>query len=172
MNISGHIHSPASLHPEPPEQTKVKYRGLHLDRKITWKAHIQAKKQQLTTKARNMNWIIGINSKLSIANKLLIYKTILTPIWTYGIELWGCSKPSNTKILQTFQSKMLLSLTNAPWFVSNQTLHADLGIPYINEVINNKAIKYGDRIVDHDTHRINELAVQPLANRRPNLGAE
>jgi hypothetical protein len=60
---------------------------------------------------------------------------------------------------------MLRSITNAPWFVSNQTLHADLGIPFINEVINKKAIKYRDRIVVHDNHLINELAVQPLANR-------
>jgi hypothetical protein len=81
---------------------------------------------QLTTKARNMNWLIGKNSQLSMANKLLIYKTILKPIWTYGIELWGCSKPSNTKVLPTFQSKMLRSITKAPWFVSNQTLRADL----------------------------------------------
>jgi hypothetical protein len=29
-------------------------------------------------------------SKLSLENKLFIYKHILKPIWTYGIELWGC----------------------------------------------------------------------------------
>jgi hypothetical protein len=64
-------------------------------------------------------FLIGKNSQLSMANKLIIYKIILKPIWTYGIELWGCSKPSNTKVLQTFQSKMLRSITKAPWFVSN-----------------------------------------------------
>jgi hypothetical protein len=30
-----------------------------------------------------------IKSKLSTSSKLLIYKTILKPIWTYGIQLWG-----------------------------------------------------------------------------------
>jgi hypothetical protein len=25
------------------------------------------------------------------------YKAILEPVWTYGVEVWGCSKPSNTK---------------------------------------------------------------------------
>jgi hypothetical protein len=35
----------------------------------------------------------------------------------YGIELWGCSKPSNTKIIQTFQSKTLRKLVNAPWYI-------------------------------------------------------
>jgi hypothetical protein len=99
-------------------------------------------------------------------NKFLIYKTVLKPIWTYGIELWGCSKPSNTKILQTFQSKMLRSITNAPWFVSNQTLHEDLGVSFINDVIIKQAIKHRDRTVDHDNHLIQELAVQPPVNRR------
>jgi hypothetical protein len=83
------------------------------------------------------------SKKYELANRqnLLIYKIILKPIWTYGIELWGCSKPSNTEVLQTFQSKMLRSITKAPWFASNQTLHADLGISFINDVINKEAIK-------------------------------
>jgi hypothetical protein len=59
-----------------PVQSEVKHLGLYLDQKLTWKAHIQAKKMQLTTKARNMNWLRGKNSKL------LIYKIILKPIWT------------------------------------------------------------------------------------------
>jgi hypothetical protein len=50
-------------------------------------------------------WIISKNSQLSVKNKLLLYKIILKPVWTYGIEIWGVSKPSNTKILQAFQSK-------------------------------------------------------------------
>jgi hypothetical protein len=55
--------------------------------------------------------------------------------WTYGLELWGCSTPSNTKILQSFQSKTLRKLANAPWYISNMTLHNDLRIPYVTEVI-------------------------------------
>jgi hypothetical protein len=51
----------------------------------------------------------------TLENKLVIYKHILKPIWTYGIELWGCSKPSNTKILQSFQSKTLRMISGAPW---------------------------------------------------------
>jgi hypothetical protein len=52
-------------------------------------------------------------SKLSVENKLTIYKAILKPVWTYGVELWGCGKPSNTKILQTYQSKTLRMITVA-----------------------------------------------------------
>jgi hypothetical protein len=32
---------------------------------------------------------------------------ILKPAWTYGIGLWGCTKQSNTDIIQRFQNKVL-----------------------------------------------------------------
>jgi hypothetical protein len=82
-----------------------------------------------------MNWLIDKKSQLSLENKITIYKAIIKPMWTYGIELWGCNKPSNTKILQTFHSKTLRKLTNAPWYISNVTLRNDLRIPYVTEVI-------------------------------------
>jgi hypothetical protein len=43
-----------------------------------------------------MNWLINKKSQLSLKNKITIYRAIIKPVWTYGIELWGCSKP-NTK---------------------------------------------------------------------------
>jgi hypothetical protein len=56
-------------------------------------------------------------SKLSVENKLTIFKAILRPVWAYGVELWGCSKPCNTKIIQTYQSRTHRMITGAPWFV-------------------------------------------------------
>jgi hypothetical protein len=66
-----------------------------------------------------MNWLINKKSQLSLENKITIYNAIIKPVWTYRIELWGCSKPSNTNILQTFHSKTLRKLANAPWYISN-----------------------------------------------------
>ena len=86
-----------------PVKKEVKYLGLHLDEKLTWKTHIKAKRCQLELKLKNISRLINARSQLSLDSKLTVYKAILRPIWTYGIELWGCSKPSNTKILQTFQ---------------------------------------------------------------------
>jgi len=69
-------------------------------------------------------WLTGKHSHLSLENKLLIYKTVLKPVWTYGIELWGCATKSNIAVIQRYQSKLLRTITNAPWYVSNQTLHS------------------------------------------------
>ena len=109
-----------------PVKYDVKYLGLHLDHKLTWRKHIQTKRQHLDLKLRAMSWLLGRRSQLSLPNKLLLYKCILKPVWTYGIQLWGCAKPSHTQILQRLQSKILRSLANAPWYVSNLQLHTDL----------------------------------------------
>ena len=61
----------------------VKYLGMHLDRRLTRKDHVKAKKEY----TKRMYWLLGNNSELNLDNKTLLYKTILKPVWTYGIEL-------------------------------------------------------------------------------------
>jgi hypothetical protein len=95
-----------------PVQREVKYLGLHLDQKLTWQKHIRTKRQQLNLKVRQMSWLLGRKCKFSLENKTLIYKCILKPIWTYGIQLWGRAKPSTTNTIQRLQSNVLRTITN------------------------------------------------------------
>ena len=112
-----------------------------------------------------MSWLSNARSQLSLDSKLIVYKAILRPIWTYGIELWGCSKPSNAKILQTFQSKMLRIISSTPWYVSNQTLHSDFEMQYVREVVRSNANKYKNCSTKHSNQLIRAL-FNPLADRR------
>jgi hypothetical protein len=84
---------------------QVKYLGLHLDRKLTWQQHIFTKWKQLGLTLTKMYWLLGRSSRLSLPNKLLLYKSILKPIWTYGIQLWGTTSTANIEMLELFQSK-------------------------------------------------------------------
>ena len=79
--------------------------------------------------------ILGRNSSLSLHNKLLLYKQILKPIWTYGIQLWGCTKQSNIDIIQCFQNKVLRNMVIAPWYVRNSDLHRDLQVNVVSSEI-------------------------------------
>jgi hypothetical protein len=82
-----------------------------------------------------MYWLLGRKSKLSISNKLLAYKVILKPIWTYGKQLWGSASISNIEILERFQGKVLRVITDAPWYVPNMVLRRDLQITSVKEEI-------------------------------------
>ena len=99
--------------------------------------------------SQHFSWLIGRKSNLSIENKLLVYKAVIKPIWTYRIELWGCASNSNTAIMQRAQSKILRTITNAPWYVTNHTLHTDLKIPYVSDVINERINKHLSKLESH-----------------------
>jgi hypothetical protein len=108
--------------PIPPSDT-IKYLGFNLDKRLTWKNHIRTKRLTLNIRMRILSLLISRNNNTNLKVKLLIYKTLLKPIWTYGIQLWGSAKKSNTNKIQVFQNLALRRLSNAPPYVSNLTLH-------------------------------------------------
>jgi hypothetical protein len=97
---------------------------------------------------------------MSTHNKLVLYKQILTPMWTYGIQLWGCTKPSNIAIIQRFQNKVLRNIIDAPWHVQNADLHRDLHMEMVTAEIGRFARKHEGRLLRHD----NVEAIQLLDN--------
>ena len=97
-----------------------------------------------------MYWLIGMNSSLSLHNKLLLYKQILKPIWTYGIQLWGCTKQSNIDIIQRFQNKVLRNMVIAPWYVRNSDLHRDLQVNVVSSEIQRFAQEHEGRLHRHE----------------------
>jgi hypothetical protein len=144
----------------------VKYLGLHLDRRLTWHKHIFAERKQLVTTLTKMYWLLRCKSKLSTSNKLLIYKTILKPIWTYGIQLWGTASTSNIEILERFQLKALHMTVDAPWYVPNTVIRKDLQIPTVKEEIRRYSSQYSARLSAHPNGLVVNLMEQPDNNRR------
>lgn len=138
----------------------VKYLGMHLDRKLNWKNHIFNKRKQLGIQLHKLYWMLGRTSRLSIQNKTLIYKVVLKPVWTYGIQLWGTTSNSNIEILQRFQNKILRMVVNAPWYVPNTVIHRDLGMLSVKEEIGKFSEKYSDRVAVHPNVLANQLMTE------------
>jgi hypothetical protein len=86
-----------------PASPSTKYLGIYLDNNLTWKERIRKKRKQIDLKIKDMYWLIGRNSKLSLENKNLLYKTVIKPIWVYGEEILGCASKSNISIIQRRQ---------------------------------------------------------------------
>ena len=138
-----------------PTKDLVKYLGLHLDRRCN----------QLKLIVKQYYWLLGRQSNLSLENKLL-YIIILKPIWTYGIQLWGTASNSNIEILQYFQSKTGRIITNAPWYVTSETIHRDFRIPTIKEEIIKHGNRYNSRVSSHPNPLVTQLLDSTVHTRR------
>ena len=131
-------------------QTKhVKYLGLHLDTQLTWKLNSKSIIEKIQKTRRQTHWLTSRKSKLSIENNLKIYKTIIKPIWTYGITLWGIATMSHINKIETIQAKVLSTIVNAPWYIRNEDIRRDLEIPTVKEAISSNAERYKVRIATH-----------------------
>jgi hypothetical protein len=63
----------------------------------------------------------------------------------------------------TFQNKVLRSILNAPWYVSNRILHADLLIPTVREEVTKHTVAHKDKLRLHP----NQLIPTLLEGQRP-----
>lgn len=145
-----------------PTADSVRYLGLNLDKRLTWNSHIRIKRLALNARLRRLRTLLTNNKHSSLKIKVLMYKTLLKPLWTYGLQLWGTAKASNTNKIQQFQNIALRKITNAPPFVSNYTIHNDLSIKTVAE----EAIRFYKifhaRLQTHQNPLIKNLSIQTL----------
>ena len=81
-------------------------------------------------------------------------------MWTYGIQLWDCTKQSNINIIQRFQYKVLRHMVNAHWYIRNDDLNKDLQVDVVTSEIQRFAQKHEGRLHHHE----NVEAIQLLDN--------
>jgi hypothetical protein len=128
--------------------------------KLRWKAQVKEKREEFGLKYKKMYWLMGRRSVLSIHNKLMLYKQILKPVWTYGIQLWRCTKQSNIDIIQRFQNKVLRNTVNAPWHIRNAVIYRVLQM----EMVTNETGKFVTKQEERLLHHLNVEAIQLLDN--------
>jgi hypothetical protein len=81
-------------------------------------------------------------------------------VWNYGaVPVYL------TSIIQRSQPKILRMIIDAPRYVSNATLHADLGISYVQDVIHQKCNNHHTRLETHENPLLKKLLLRE-ENRR------
>ena len=111
---------------------KVKCLVFTFDKRLTWSTHIKLKRKTVNSRLHLLKPLL--KSKLSLSNKFIIYKSIIRPVWTYGIQLWGSARASNTKTLQALQFIWLQLITSSSWYFTNNNLHKDLKMSTLNQL--------------------------------------
>ncbi|CAH2095610.1 unnamed protein product [Euphydryas editha] len=150
---------------ELPKTTCVKYLGFYMDRRLTWGDHIKHKRDELNNRFRNLLWLLGRQATLSLSNKIMVYCSILKPIWLYGIQIWGTACKSNIQIIQRAQNSMLRVIANAPWFVRNTEIHQHLSLPTVIEEINRYNSKHRKRLLSHPNPIANSILTMKKVKR-------
>lgn len=149
-----------------PASQSVKYLGLTIDRRLTWAQHVRVKKLALNARIQLLKTLLtNKHTKLNI--KLLIYKSLIKPMWTYGLQLWGNAKKSNLNKIQTIQNKILRSITNAPPYVSNFTLHSDLKMKTIHDEARTYYKRFFNKLSAHSNPLISGLATHTIPGNPP-----
>jgi len=116
-----------------PQNDSEKYLRMLIDSRLNWKHHVRQKKLQIKLKLRKLYWLIGRHSELDLTCKRLLYVAIIKPIWTYGIQLWGCASKSNIEIIQRCQNIALRTIVAAYRYDRNDVIHRDLMITSVQD---------------------------------------
>lgn len=114
-----------------PWKDSIKYLGLHLDKKLTFKTHIDLTIKKCDNIIKLLYPIINRRSKLSVENKILIYKVMFQSVLLYGSPVWSNCAITHRKKLQVKQNKILKMMFDLPWFFSTSTLHKNSGVQEI-----------------------------------------
>lgn len=132
-----------------PLHQSAKYLGITLDAKLNWSEHISAKKAQSSEKLRSLYWILNKNSPVNLETKRLIYMTIVKPIWTYGLIIWGTASKSNLQKIIRSENKVLRTMVGAYRYERNCDIRKDLNIPSFEDLTKSFATRYKKRIDVH-----------------------
>ena len=132
-----------------PTMDSAKYLGMHLNSRLTWETHVKMKEKQIKKKLNQLYWLMGRHTPLDISCKRLLYIQIVEPIWTYGLQLWGCAKPSNRDLIQAKQSIILRIITDAYRYSRNADIHNDLKMKFVEDVIRDYAKAHEKRLHQH-----------------------
>jgi hypothetical protein len=81
---------------------------------------------------------------------------------------WSCgdaANPLTQKFSKRFNQKLLRKLANASWYISSITLHNDLNMPHVIELIRVYAKKHKNRTAQNNNQLIMDLFSHPEIER-------
>lgn len=112
-----------------------KYLGIHLDSKLSWRFHIRETLKKAEAARASLSYLLALKSRLSLRNKLLLYKAFIRPIITYGCMAYAGAPKSTLERLQVFQNQTLCRIVSATRYIHNDVIHRNLNIrPIFSEI--------------------------------------
>ncbi|GBN27838.1 hypothetical protein AVEN_222633-1 [Araneus ventricosus] len=114
---------------------------------------------------------MGKNSKLSLRNKLLLYKTLMRPIMSYASPIWGAAAKSHINKLEAAQNKIARQIIQVPWYVRNKQIQKELKLNPLLDHFRKLATKFFNTVDNSTNAAIAEIPKydpsEPRKRKRP-----
>lgn len=133
------------------------YLGFELDGKTTFGPHIKIAAEKSLKCFKSLYPLLARNSKLSLHNKNILYKSMIRPIMTYGCPVWHKAAFTHIKKLQVVQNKCLKLINKLPWRYSTTLLHQYTSYPMVTSHMQCISEKFHDSCAVSDYELIREL---------------
>lgn len=129
-----------------PLKDDIKYLGMILDKKLTFKKHIETVCNKAIKCGCALYPILSRRSTLNLKNKILLYKMCIRPIITYGCQVWfNRSAKTHTKKLQIIQNKNLKIIHNLSPRFSTNLLHRKFDHKMFNTTARELTLSFNER---------------------------
>lgn len=112
-------------------KSSVKYLGVVLDSKLTFKANLAENNLKARKAIASLYCLMKKNSKMRLDCKITLYRSYIRPIMTYACPVFANCADCHMHRLQILQNKCLRMVLNAPFRTRISLLHHKTGIPTI-----------------------------------------
>ena len=109
--------------------TKGKYLGMILDPAVNFKYHVEHIKAKTLGK---ISLLGGICPYIGRTTALMLYQTLILPIFDYGDVLYDCLSINDAKTLQTLQNMALKFIRGVPELTSTAYINSELNMTQLN----------------------------------------
>jgi hypothetical protein len=150
----------------------VRYLGVTLDRRITWKTHIDL---NVTKALQTFVQIYSLlkSEKLGIKTKLALYKTLIRSKMTYACPPWESAADTHLLKLQRLQNKVLRVIGGLPRRTPIRYMHAEFQLPYVYDFVTKLCRKQAEVIKNHNNENVRRIGrgeTQHRKHKRLRLG--
>lgn len=114
---------------------KVKYLGLHMDKRLNFTEHCKQVSQKATASMTTLFPLLNRRSSLSVTNKILLYKSIIRPTLLYASPVWSSTSNANYQKMQVIQNKCLRIAGNYPRCTKISQLHNEMNTELIKVIV-------------------------------------
>lgn len=132
----------------PPAVNSVKYLGIVLDKRLTFRDAIATNICKARAALRKLQFVM-LNKHTSTKNKLLIYKAIIRPILTYGAPCWGNAANKHIRKVCVMQNKCLRLALGAGRRTPIRQLLRRAEIEPISDFIDRTTTAFFEKTADH-----------------------